>query len=417
MTFIPAVVIGAGYAGLAASYYLSKAGIEHVVLERGGLGETWRSQRWDSFSLNTNNRISGFPGEPYAGDNPEGFASRDEVVDRFEQYVAGRQLPVRTRVEVTKLIADQSGGNFSLSVDASGASEAIDCRQVIVASGFQNQPQVPSISKSIGAGVQQLHAADYKSPGLLPPGAILVVGSAQSGCQIVEDLLDDGRRVHVSVSSVGRVPRRYRGRDILDWFIETGFWDVRVENLEDSKMQFTAQPQVSGVGPLGRTISLQQLARRGATLVGRLNTVDGDIAQLGQGVAEAVRFGDERSASFKATVDGHVEKNAISTVSSDPDAPDDPDDGSLGQDAPTQLNLRDANINTLIWCTGFRGAFDWIDAPVFGSDGRPEYERGVTRVPGLYFLGAPWLSKRKSGVFYGMGEDAEYVVQRVVDRL
>jgi hypothetical protein len=296
---IPAVVVGGGYAGLAASHYLSLAGIEHVVLERGHAGETWRAQRWDSFAMNTNRRHTAFEGEAVTGQQGDGFALRDEFVRDLERWVAARGLPLRTGVTVTAVEGDGPGGAFPVRARNGGAEESFTARNVIVASGFQNVPVVPAASAQVPRGVLQMHAAEYRNPSALPEGAVLVVGSAQSGCQIAEDLLEAGRRVYVSASRVARAPRRWRGRDILDWFIDTGFFEVRVQDLEDPKMQFAAQPQVSGVGPLGRTVSLQQLARAGATLVGKLRGAEGDVLHFDEGLAECVRFGDERSAFFQ----------------------------------------------------------------------------------------------------------------------
>jgi putative flavoprotein involved in K+ transport len=261
-----------------------------------------------------------------------------------------------------------------------------------------------------------MHAADYRNPGALPPGAVLVVGSAQSGCQIAEDLLGAGRRVFLSVSAVARVPRRYRGRDIVDWMIDTGFWDVRLQDLEDPRMRFAAQPQVSGVGLLGRTVSLQHLARNGAILVGRLAEVDGATLRFVDNVAACVQFADERSAFFKRMIDKYIERNGLSAAPPDPDPADRPDDGSSAAHAPSPVDLCAERISTVVWCTGFTGLFAWVRVPVLDANGRPMHERGVSNVPGVYFLGAPWLYKRKSGVLYGMSEDAEFIAQHIAKR-
>lgn len=412
-SYIKTVVIGGGYAGLAASHYLSQAGMEHVVLERGRIGETWRSQRWDSFALNTNNRISTFPGESHTGRNPEGFALRDDLVGQFEHYAAKRKLPVQIGIAVTALEESTSKGIFRVSATGRGASEIFESQNIIVATGFQNERVIPPISSSIPQGVLQLHAADYRNPGMLPPGAVLVVGSAQSGCQIAEDLLDAGRRVFLSVSMVARIPRRHRGRDIIEWLIDTGIWDERLKDLKDPKMEFTPQPQISGVGTLGQTLSLQHIARKGAILTGRLTDVEGGVLHFADNVAASVKFADERSAFFKQEIDKYIQKQGIAAPESEPDPADVPDDGSASPNAPRQIALNNERINTLIWCTGFKGVFNWIRLPVFTETGRIRHERGVSSVPGIYFLGAPWLYKRKSGVLYGMNEDAGFIVQHI----
>lgn len=410
---VSTVVVGAGHAGLAASYHLSRAGIDHILLEKGSVGETWRSQRWDSFALNTNNRISALPGQPPDGADPEAFALKDELVGRFERYVEVCKLPVRTGIEVTCVEEGPREGTFRIRTASEKSEETIHCRNVIVASGFQNKPVVPMFSQSIRADVLQLHSASYRNSSSLPPGAVLVVGSAQSGVQIAEDLIAAGRHVFLSTSAVARVPRRYRGRDIIDWFIETGFWDVRLRDLEDPKVQFAAQPQVSGVGARGRTVSLQALARRGAILLGRIADVEGCTLRFADSLQVAIRFADERSEFFKRMIDKYIDSRGLSVERFEPDPDDLPDDGLSRRNSACQLDLRHEDIRSVIWCTGFTGSFDWIRLPAFGSDGRPVHERGVSAVAGVYFLGAPWLYKRKSGNLYGMTEDAAYIVRHV----
>lgn len=415
-SFVPALVVGAGYAGLAASHYLSAAGVEHLVLERERVGETWRSQRWDSFALNTNNRVSSLPGQSPVAADPEGFALRDELVSRLERFVTDQGLPVRTGVAVTSLAQAPRDAILRVTADWGGRQETFESRSVVVASGFLNEPNWPPLSTALPEGVFQIHTAGYRDPAALPAGAVLIIGSGQSGCQIAEDLLEAGRRVFLSTSMVARIPRRYRGRDILDWMIDAGFWDVRLQDLEDPTTRFAAQPQVSGVGPRGRSVSLQGLARAGAVLVGRLTSAEETTLHFADDAAACVRFSDEKSAMFKRMIDTHIERTGIFAPASERDPIDLPDDGSACPRTVTRLDLRRDGIGTIIWCTGFRGSLGWIHAPVFDEDGRPAHERGISCVPGIYFLGAPWLYKRKSGVLYGMQEDAEFIVQNISDR-
>jgi len=415
-TFVPTLVVGAGYAGLVASHYLSGAGVEHLVLEKGRVGETWRSQRWNSFALNTNNRISSPPGlSPDAAD-PEGFALRDQLVSRLERYVTGQGLPVRTGVAVTSLAPLPRDAVLRVTADHGGREETFECRSVIVASGFQNEPKWPPARTALPGVVFQVHTAGYRDPAGLPAGAVLVVGGGQSGCQIAEDLLEAGRRVFLSTSMVARVPRRYRGRDIIDWMIDTGFWDVRLRDLEDPAMQIAAQPHISGVGPRGHSVSLQGLARAGAVLVGRLTAAEGTTLYFADDAPACVRFADEKSAAFKRMIDTHIERTGMSAPAPERDPADLPDDGSACRRTVARLDLRRDGIGAIIWCTGFRGSLGWIHAPAVDEDGRPAQVRGVSAVPGIYFLGAPWLHKRKSGVLYGMHEDAEFIVQHITDR-
>jgi len=291
------------------------------------------------------------------------------------------------------------------------------CRSVIVASGIQLAPKIPAIQNKIPKGITQLHTADYRNPKSLPPGAVVVVGSAQSGCQIVEDLLNAGRKVYLCTGKAGRVPRRYRGRDILEWFIEMKIFDASYASLEDKSASLVPQPQVSGVGRYGHTISLQGLARRGAVLPGRLHDVEDGTLILGDEAAANVRHGDEISQRFKDNIDAYIEENGIQSPPHEDDPDDTPDPEAACVSHLRQLNLRDTGISTVIWSTGFTGDLSWIHLPITDSEGMPNHQRGVSSVEGLYFIGFPWLSKRKSGIVYGIEEDAQYIVNILAKQL
>jgi putative flavoprotein involved in K+ transport len=262
---LDAIVVGAGQAGLGVGYYLKRDRRRFVVLERGRVGETWRSQRWDSFALNTPNWANVLPGDKYDGPAPEGFWLRDELVRSFEQYATKLSLPVRTGVTVTAVEASANGDGFVVHADGPDR-EVLEARIVVVASGILQTPNVPTFGARIPDSIAQFHTADYRSPDVLPPGAVVVVGGGQSGCQIVEDLLLSGRAVYLCTSKVARLPRRHRGREILEWWGDMGFLDVAVDELEDPSIRFATQPQISGLGRYGHTVSLQQLERDGAKM-------------------------------------------------------------------------------------------------------------------------------------------------------
>jgi putative flavoprotein involved in K+ transport len=309
------VIIGAGHAGLAASQRARTGGLDHVVLERGRIGESWRSQRWNTFTLNTPNVMNRLPDSPYRGDQPDAFEGRDAWVARLERYVAEHSLPVRTDAPVTAV--EREGEAFSVTTPG----EHFRARNVIIASGTVNAPKVPALATSLDPKIVRTTTGRYRSSGDLPPGAVLVVGSAQSGVQITEDLVDAGRRVYLSTGRVGRAPRRLRGRDHLVWLTETGWLDQRPADLADPALMRMPQPQISGVGPLGHTVSLQSLAARGVTLLGHFEGADGMRVRLAPDLAAHVAFGDEVSRRMRNEVEAHVARAGIAAAPTEPATP------------------------------------------------------------------------------------------------
>ena len=418
MSEFDVVVVGAGQAGLGIGYELQQSGLDFVILERGRIGETWRSQRWDSFALNTPNWMNGLPGSPYDGTDPEGFSPGRDLVESLERHAAAHALPIRLGVTVDSVMATTGPAPFVVeTVDAHGVRESLRTRNVIVASGMAHSPRIPPVRERFPEGITHLHASEYRSPAALPEGAVVVVGSGQSGCQIAEDLAAVGRTVYLSTSKVARVPRRYRGRDTLEWMLHLGMWEQRVEDLDDPMMEFAAQPQVSGVGRRGRTVSLQGLQRQGVVLMGRLSDVVDGVLTTDDALADHIAFADGFSAELKRTVDGYVEAHGLEA----PDAEIDPIDAPAGPDVAgagiTTLDLAAAGVDTVIWCTGFTARFDWLRVPVLDDTGRPVHDRGMSPVPGIYFLGFPWLHTRKSGIVYGIDEDARHITEAITSTM
>jgi putative flavoprotein involved in K+ transport len=404
------IIIGAGHAGLSASQVAAAVGLEHVVLERGEVGESWRSQRWDSFTLNTPNAMNRLPGSPYQGAAPEAFEHRDAWVARLERYAGEHSLPVRTRTAVTSV--EQADGGFVVTTKA----ERFSARNVIVASGTINTPKVPPAAESLDRRIERVPTASYHNPGQLPAGAVLVIGSAQSGVQIVEDLLDAGREVYLSTGRVGRAPRRLRARDTLSWLTETGWMDQRPSDLPDPAMQFWAQPQISGVGQRGHTVSLQSLAARGATLLGHFESAEGTRVRLAADLPEHVGFADETARRMRQHVDEHIARRGIAAPASDPDPADEPVADPARFTAPTELDLIERGIRSVIFSTGFSADFSWLKVPVLDDGGAPVHVAGRSPVNGLWFLGFPWLRTRKSGIIWGALEDGTEIVSQVVAR-
>jgi putative flavoprotein involved in K+ transport len=401
------VVVGAGQAGLVVSYLLSQAHIHHFVLERGNIGESWRSQRWDTFHLNTPNWSNGLAGMEFLSDSPNGFAHRDQLVAYFEQYTNAFELPIRQRTNVTSLERRSTGG-YTVQTE----QDTFHAKAVVLATGSLSRPRVPPMARHLSADYTVLSAGTYRNPDALPDGAVVVVGSGQSGCQIAEDLLDAGRHVFMCASRVGRVPRVYRGRDIVDWMRDMGFLEEKVDELEDPSLQFAAQPQVSGTDG-GHTVSLQSLARDGATLLGRVSAVNGHVLKLGSNLRESIDFADEKSQGFKTAIDTFIDENRIQAEAAQPD-PGEPALPDLeGSDEIDTLDLRRAGVASVIWCTGYDADWSWVKVDVFDERGQPQHRAGITESQGLYFIGFPWLSKRKSGILYGVSEDAANIVQHI----
>ena len=418
MKILDTVIVGAGQAGLGVSYFLQRDGRKHVVFERGRIGESWLSQRWDSFKLNTPSFMSILPGLPYDGPEPDGFWGRDELVDYFRRYVEYFRLPVRTGIAVVSVERAGDGEHFIVKTrTADQSGEPVLSRSIVIASGIQQTPNCPPIRSRLPEDITQVHTADYRNAAALPPGAIVIVGSGQSGCQIAEDLLSASRTVYLCTSKVGRAPRRYRGRDLLAWWIDMKVLEVTFASLEDKTISRAPQPHISGLGRHGHTVSLQSLARQGAVILGRLLDAEGSTLILSDDAAAHVRFADEFSQRLKDDIDAYLVKARIAPPPFEDDPADAPDAQAECISPLRRLDLREAKVSTVIWATGFRGDFSWIRLPVLDADGKPIHQRGISPVPGFYFVGFPWLNSRKSGIIYGIQEDAQFIAGAIAKQL
>jgi len=403
---VETAVIGGGQAGLAISYYLTRGGRSHVVLEKAVRpANAWRNQRWDSFTLVTPNFQVRMPGAEYTGPDPYGFMSRAEVIEYLETYVARFQLPVRCGVEVREV--ERLAGAYRL-VTSAGTLRA---ENVVVATGLYQSPKIPPYSAALPGGIRQLHSMDYRNPASLPAGAILVVGTGQSGAQIAEELYQAGREVFLSVGSAGRVPRRYRGRDINDWLTRMGLFDVKVQELTSPADKFAAHPQISGKNG-GESLNLHQFARDGVRLLGHVRGVSGGELLIAPDLHETLTKVDQFEIDTLRRVDEYI-------VSAGWSAPQETltrlRDG-YEQPQITALNLHAHGIRSVLWATGYVFDFSLVQLPVVDADGYPIQTRGVTRFEGLYFLGLPWLSSRRSGLLFGVGEDAVFLAEHIAAR-
>ena len=400
-------VIGGGQAGLSISWHLTQSGIDHVVFEKERAGHAWRAERWDTFCLVTPNWQCQLPGYPYRGPDPHGFMLRDEIVAYMDGFVASFAPPLLEGVTVRHLRGDAQHG---FMLDATDGIHFAD--QVVVASGGYQIPIVPRCAERIPADIVQIHSSLYRNPGLLPGGAVLVVGSGQSGCQIAEDLHLAGRQVHLCVGEAPRVARRYRGKDVVEWLHLMGYYDLPVHEhpLREGVRDKTNHYVTGRDG--GRDIDLRQRALEGMELYGRLSDVTGDRLLCADDLTLCLDQADQVSESIKTSIDGFIAKNAIA-------APEEARYRPVWTPPleRAQLDYRAAGITSIVWCIGFRTDYNWIDLPLFNGRGHPSHVRGVTPVPGVYFLGLPWLYTWGSGRFSGVARDAEYLAEHIMARI
>lgn len=394
-------IIGAGQAGLATSWYLTQADIDHVVLEAGRVAETWRSRRWDSFCLVTPNWSVRLPGGEYAGPDPDGFMGRPELIDYFERWTESFNPPVEEHCTVTRL--EEDGEGFLLTMP----DGTLRARTVVVASGGYQKPHKPANAGQVPAGIQQLLAEEYTNPDCVAPGSVLIVGSGQTGCQLAEELHDAGRKVVLACGRAPWAPRRFGGHDLVWWIVETGFWQRTLDMLPSPQARLLGNPLATGHGG-GHDMHLRTLHAKGVELVGRyLGAEDGTIHFAGD-LAQSADQGDALAGVLKKWIDDLCAKRGLGPVWEMPPP--------LRVEARAELDLRRDGIGTVIWTSGFRPDYGWVRFPVFDDMGFPVQKDGASSVPGLYFMGVHFQRKAQSAVLYGAGEDAEVVARDIAQR-
>jgi putative flavoprotein involved in K+ transport len=400
----PVIVVGAGQAGLSMSWYLKRAGISHLVLERHEPAYTWRHERWDSFCLVTPNWQCQLPGYPYQGSDPHGFMPRDQIVEYITGFAASFDPPVETGVTIEQLLERPAGG-FALT---SKAGKTYTADQVVVATGGYHDPITPPYAAALDTSVLQVHAAHYRNPAALPAGEVLVVGTGQSGAQLAEDLHLAGRRVHLCVGEAPRVARFYRGKDVVEWLHLMGYYDMPVDRhpLREGVRDKTNHYVTGRDG--GRDIDLRRFALEGMQLYGSLAGISDGVLSFQPNLTANLDEADNVSESIKRSIDGFITAQGIT-------APEEPPYRPVWQPAAPVLsiNYRTQNITSVLWCIGFRANYRWVQVPVFDGAGRPVHQRGVTRHPGLYFLGLPWLYSWGSGRLSGVSRDAGYLAEKI----
>ena len=403
---VPVVVIGAGQAGLSASHWLLQHGIAHVVLEKRRVAASWRDDRWDTFCLVTPNWACRLPDFPYAGPDPKGYMLKDEIVAYLEAFAAKLRPPLREGVAVTRLSRHVSG---TFEVETSIGRCRAD--HVIVATGGYDEPIVPACARALPAGIEQVHSVAYRNPQQLPPGGVLVVGSGQSGVQIMEDLHLAGREVHLAVGSAPRAPRVYRGRESTEWLHEMGFYGLTVDRhpLGDEARHKTNHYMSGRDG--GHEIDLRRFALKGVKLYGSLEDASGAHIRFAPDLTRHLDAADDVYCRIRADIDAYIERAGIDAP------PERPFEKAWVPDAdPTGLDLEAAGVTSIVWAIGFRADYRWIELPAFDGRGHPRFTRGVSPVQGLYFLGLPWLNTWGSGRFLGVADDARHLVETIVAR-
>jgi putative flavoprotein involved in K+ transport len=398
-------VIGAGHNGLAMSRLLTLAGRDHVVLERREtLGGGWQD-RWDAFRLVSPNWTTALPGQPYEGAEPDGFMPRDDVIATVRRYAKTIDAPVVTSADVRRL-APRAGGGFDLETSRG----PLRVRTVVVAAGAFHRPNIPPIASALPARITSVHSHAYRRESDLPPGAVLVVGSAQTGCQLAEELQDAGREVYLSVGTAGRVPRRYRGRDIFRWLEVLGFqgrpYGIHLrtpDELPSPQARYGGNPALSGHKG-GHSTDLRAMAESGITLVGRIEGIDGETLRLRPGLGATL---DQIAGLFKIRFGDDIDR--FIELAGEIATPDENVWSIYEPPEPETLDLGRAGISTVLWTSGFRPDYGWIDAPVTDGMGMPRMDRGVTDVPGLFFVGGLWQTNQLSATLFGPRVDGRHV--------
>jgi putative flavoprotein involved in K+ transport len=400
---VETLVIGGGQAGLAMSHHLKRRALPHLVLERGRIGERWRSERWDGLKFQFPNWSVRLPDFPFPHDDPDGFADLGAIVDFIDAYAAFVAPPIRCGVEVTRL--SQDGAGFL----AETSDGAIAAQNVVVATGPYQRPILPDLLCD-EPNLFQVHASRYLNPEQLPQGAVLVVGAGASGAQIAEELLRAGRRMFLSVGQTTRLPRRYRGYDMIWWFEQLGIFDRRPEERGPVRVY----PAITGAYG-GHTIDYRRFAADGIALVGRVVAARDRVLDIAPGLAKNLAEADLYYAAFLDMADEHARTHGHD-LAEEPAARARLPDPPCVTDPIRRLDLRSENINAVIWATGYGVDFGWIDIPVFDAAGQPLQRRGVSSAPGLYFLGLQWMSRMASSFMSGVGDDAADLAEHIAAR-
>ena len=396
------VIVGGGQAGLAMSEHLSKCGIPHVVLERHRIAERWRSERWDSLVANGPAWHDRFPSMEFPDTAPDDFATKHSVASYFEAFAKQIATPIHCGVEVRKATRTENGTGIVVET----SKGTIEARNIVAATGPFQTPVIPSVLPDLD-GIIQIHSTAYRNPGQLAQGAVMVVGAGSSGTQIADELRHSGREVYLSVGPHDRPPRSYRGRDFCWWLGVLGKWQAKTPPAGKEHVTIA----VSGANG-GKTVDFRRLAENGITLVGRTQGYTGGKLQFSPDLAKNIAEGDANYLSVLREADNYIAREGLN-FPPEPEAHIIPPDPACLSDPILSLDIATAGITTVIWATGFVQDFSWLKVNVFAPDGKPQHDRGVTNVAGVYFLGLPWLSMRGSAFIWGVWVDAQYLAEHI----
>jgi putative flavoprotein involved in K+ transport len=390
------VVIGAGHSGLAMSQRLTERSIEHVVLERGAVANSWRKERWDSLRLLTPNWHSHLPGMRYNGDDPDGFMTVPEVVGFIDSYAAAIDAPVQTQTTVTSVAATSDG--YRVTTDRG----MWECATLVVASGAANAVNVPSVSDLVPTSVAKVTPITYRSPEWLEQRGVLIVGASATGIQLAEEIHRSGRLVTIAVGEHVRLPRAYRGRDIFWWMDAAGVLDERHDEVDDLvRARHVPSPQLIG-SPEHRSIDLNTLSQLGVKVVGRLGSIQDGVAKFSGGLANTCRLADLKMNRLLQRFDDWADVNETDVV----EPPHRFEQTTVAPDPTVEIDLRRDGIGTIVWATGFHPDYAWLDVPVLDRKGRIRHHGGIVRdAPGMYVLGHNLLRTRRSSYIAGATSD------------
>lgn len=401
------IIVGGGQAGLSVSYNLQKHGIDHIIFEKNRIGHAWRNDRWDSFCLVTPNWQCQLPDFPYQGDDPQGFMLKDEIVAYVEAFAKKVNPPIMEGVAVNRVWRGEQG---QLLLSTSAGEFSAD--HVVVATGGYDIPIVPDYAHSLPKHITQIHSINYRNPAQLPAGEVLVVGSGQSGVQLMEDLHLAGRKVHLAVGSAPRSPRIYRGRETTEWLFDLGFYQLTIDRhpLGDEAKHKTNHYLTGRSG--GHEIDLRKFALEGVKLYGSIANINGSSLEFLPDLTKNLDDADEIYVNIRNDIDRYIAENNI-------DAPVEPPFRKVWEPEcdPTRIDADAENITSIIWAIGFRPNYRWIELPAFDGRSFPQYDRGVSNVEGLYFIGLPWLHTWGSGRFLGIADDADYLAGIIQSKL
>ena len=398
------VVIGAGHAGLAASRLLTEHSIDHVVLERGEVANSWRRERWDSLRLLTPNWQTRLPGCKYEGQDPDGYMTMGEVIAFLSQFANLSAVPIRTNTNVTSVTRVDDGYQVATS------HGDIRGRSLVVASGACNLPSVPSIRSTIPPAIEQFTPFEYRNPDSLPEGGVLVVGASATGIQLAAEIHRSGRPVTLSVGEHVRLPRTYRGRDVLWWMDVSGVWNQRFDEIDDlTRARSLPSPQLVGTSDR-TTLDLNALSAMGIELVGRFASMRDGRALFSGGLRNMFSLADLKMERLLDTFDEWARVNARTT---DVDTPERFEPTRVPSSSRLQLDLRTGAVRSIVWATGFRPDYRWLHVPVVDEKGYLRHEGGVVDSPGMYALGLPVLRRRKSSFIHGIEDDARELIEHL----